>query len=67
MHSVVVNERSFVALEDDAAHTQSIENVRVHEKRKLKCLFGTSCALLMLTSMSSCSEIHFDVRSLSRE
>jgi len=44
MHSVVVHERNFVNPLDPNIHTQTIENLWMRAKRKLKRQFGTSRA-----------------------
>lgn len=41
-HSVVIHERNFVDPDDEEVHTQNIESLWMHAKRKLRRQFGTS-------------------------
>jgi transposase-like protein len=44
-HSVIIHKSNFVDADNHEVHTQNIENMWMHAKRKLKKQFGTSRAL----------------------
>jgi hypothetical protein len=46
-YDYVIHERNFVSPEDPTIHTQNIENLWLHVKRKLKYQFGTNEELMI--------------------
>ena len=57
LHSSINHSQNFVHPIDQEIHTQTIENMWMREKRKLKRQFGDQKHYLVHTSMSSCSSV----------